>query len=614
MNAELLRRRPSAARTGTWLAMAALIAVAILLPAVASPSILLTGGDALILALFAMSLNLLVGTTGLVSFGHAAYFGVGAFAVALLVAEAEWPPMLALLAAPVLAAGVAALAGLIVLRGRELYFSLLTLGVAQLLWALARAWTSVTGGENGVNGFFAPRWLGFGDDRLYWFVLACVVICVALLYVVTRSAFGSTLRLIRENRVRAEFIGLEPKRYEFSAFVIAGAFAGVAGALAAIWQGHADAVTMDWRSSANPLIAALIGGVDSFAGPFVGAIFYTFLQEFVVGRTELWDLIIGAVVLTVALTMPRGIVGSARRGLCGLLPPVRPAEQGRADPVEEPAAEPDRSRAAPAPASPPLPDGEPVLRVRDVTKRFGGLTALTDVSLEVRPGTIHAIIGPNGAGKTTLFNVITAAAPPDEGTITLEGHDVTRVRPAGIVRRGVVRSFQKNTLFWELTAFENLLSAAAVAREETTRLVQGPSAEAHRTAWEILDFLGLRDKAASAAITLSHGDQRGLEIGLALACGPQVLLLDEPTAGLSPSDTVEAVALIQRVARQRGLTVVFIEHDMDVVFGIADRITVLHRGQVLADGEPDDIARDAEVQEAYLGTDDTRVETVEGVR
>jgi ABC-type branched-subunit amino acid transport system ATPase component/ABC-type branched-subunit amino acid transport system permease subunit len=569
-----------------------------------------------------MSLNLLVGTTGLVSFGHAAYFGVGAFAVALLVAEADWPPMLALMAAPVLAAAVAALAGLIVLRGRELYFSLLTLGVAQLLWALARAWTSVTGGENGVNGFFAPRWLGFGDDRLYWFVLACVAICVALLWVVTRSAFGGTLRLIRENRLRAEFIGLEPKRYEFSAFVIAGAFAGVAGALAAIWQGHADAVTMDWRSSANPLIAALIGGVDSFAGPFVGAIFYTFLQEFVVGRTELWDLIIGAVVLTVALTMPRGIVGSARpglRALFGMLLPARPAEHGGGGSAPEPAggpsgADPERARAGTAATPAPARDGEPVLRVRDVTKRFGGLTALKDVSLEVHPGRIHAIIGPNGAGKTTLFNVITAAAPSDEGTITLEGRDVTRVRPAGIVRRGVVRSFQKNTLFWELTTFENLLRAAAVARQETARLVRGPSSEAHRTAWEVLDFLGLRDKAAYPAVTLSHGDQRGLEIGLALACAPRVLLLDEPTAGLSPSDTVDAVRVIQRVARDRGLTVVFIEHDMDVVFGIADRITVLHRGQVLADGLPEEIARDAEVQEAYLGTHDTRVETAEGVR
>ena len=606
LTARFLRVPAARSRTtsvGVWAVGLAGIVILGLLPFLFGSDTVLTAGDALVLGLFAMSLNLLAGTTGLVSFGHGAYFGVGALGLALLVDRQGWPPMIALFVTPLIGGVAAFLSGFVVLRGREIYFGLLTLGVGQLFWAIAHGWVSLTGGDNGLTGFYNPDFIQTTND-FYWFTYVGVLVCVVLLWIITRSPFGDALRAIRENRRRAEFAGLWVKRYEMTALVVAGAFAGFAGGLFAILQNHASQEQMSWQSSADALIVSLIGGVGSFLGPVAGAMFYTFLGDYVEGHRS---LIIGIVVLVVALVMPGGIAGTLRwlvslvgvpvdrlRGIVATAPAVE-AEHGETVHLPEAAA------GAPALARPVAGEGAPVLVAAGLRKQFGGLVAVDDASFTVRTGTIHAIIGPNGAGKTTLFNLLTGLLAPDAGTITFDGSEVQGLAPWRLVRRGMGRSFQQANLFWALTSFDNVLLPDAAARDKTRRM-WGTHAKSLRARARVrLGSVGLRDYSGTLASALSHGDQRSLELAAALAVDARLILLDEPTAGLSPAETKVAVGLIERIAREEGLTVLFIEHDMSVVFGVADWITVLHAGAVLADGPPAEIRNNPEVQRAYLG-------------
>jgi branched-chain amino acid transport system ATP-binding protein len=242
-----------------------------------------------------------------------------------------------------------------------------------------------------------------------------------------------------------------------------------------------------------------------------------------------------------------------------------------------------------------------VLEVRDLTKSFDGFTAVSRVSLDVPRHGISAIIGPNGAGKTTLFNLITGHLRADEGRVVLAGRDVTGIAPHDLCRLGVGRSFQRTNIFAKLTVYENV-QAAFVSHRGRGWNVLAPVRHLYRDeTLALLESLGLAGRAGEVAGFLSHGAQKQLELGLALALEPEVLLLDEPTAGMSATETRETIRLVERIARERGLTLLFTEHDMEVVFSIAQRITVLHQGRVIADGTPADVRADAEVRRVYLG-------------
>ena len=242
-----------------------------------------------------------------------------------------------------------------------------------------------------------------------------------------------------------------------------------------------------------------------------------------------------------------------------------------------------------------------MLELRDLRKSFDGFLATAGVSLGVAQGSISAIIGPNGAGKTTLFNLITGHLTPDSGRVVFKGRDVTGIAPHDLCRLGMGRSFQRTNIFPRLTVYQNVQAAFLSHRGRGWNLF-APVEELYRAETEaLLAAVGLADRAGEISGFLSHGAQKQLELGIALALEPEILLLDEPTAGMSASETREAIALIARLARERQLTLLFTEHDMEVVFSIAQRITVLHQGRVIAEGAPDDVRRDAEVRRVYLG-------------
>jgi branched-chain amino acid transport system ATP-binding protein len=242
-----------------------------------------------------------------------------------------------------------------------------------------------------------------------------------------------------------------------------------------------------------------------------------------------------------------------------------------------------------------------LLDVRDLRKSFDGFQALSGVSFNVPRGSISAIIGPNGAGKTTLFNLITGHLRPDAGSVSFKGREVTGIAPHDLCRLGMGRSFQRTNVFPRLTVFQNVQAAFLCHRGRGWNLL-APVGRFYRDETEaLLVSVGLLDKAGEVAGFLSHGNQKQLELGITLALEPEILLLDEPTAGMSAQETRESIRLIERIARERGLTLLFTEHDMEVVFAIAHRITVLHQGEVIADGAPEEVRRHPEVRRVYLG-------------
>jgi branched-chain amino acid transport system ATP-binding protein len=242
-----------------------------------------------------------------------------------------------------------------------------------------------------------------------------------------------------------------------------------------------------------------------------------------------------------------------------------------------------------------------ILETRNLTKSFGGLTAVHEVSLSVNEGELVSIIGPNGAGKTTFFNLLTGHIPPDSGQVFFQGKDITHQPPHAICRMGIGRSFQRLNIFPRLTAFTNVQVAVFSAQEKSHNLFSMAKNLARNDTEEILESVGLLDKQDIKAGLLAHGDQKRLEIGIALAVRPVLLLLDEPTQGMSPRETLETTDLIQKLVKQRGLTLIFVEHDMNVVFGISDNIRVLHQGKILFSGKPQEVRNNEEVQRIYLG-------------
>jgi ABC-type branched-subunit amino acid transport system ATPase component/ABC-type branched-subunit amino acid transport system permease subunit len=599
-----------------WAAAGVAALALVAAPLYLSPGDEYIAGLAVIAILLALSYNLLLGSTGMVSFGHAAFYGVGAFTVALLTTRLHGDALLGLALAPLIGAAFGLVAGAFALRAVHLYFSLLTLAVSQLLYVAAFEADTITGGDNGIHGIPIPDFLN-DPTRVYYFVLGIVAIGAAVLFVITRSPFGAALTAIRENRQRAAFIGLRVRAYELAAFTIASSLAAVAGALYAVYDQQAFPGLMFWTESGIPVLMVLIGGSGIFLGPALGAVFYTFLAAKVQSSTIYWDLIIGSVLLFVVLVLPGGLASLPERARA-LVARVRTP---RARELE---VEPIMAMSPHADAPPQAGEGDfrkrereidkreggklagsngHLLVVRGLSKHFMGLRAVDGVDLDVKTGRVHAVIGPNGAGKSTLFNLVSGRMRPDSGKVVFDGADVTGAPPNQLAHVGMGRGFQTTAVFPRLTVEENLRLALMGIHGDTRR----PFGNARKLYRDEVDqtitSVGLEGRAATPARELSHGHQRALELGISLALGARLLLLDEPTAGMSPYETRRTLELLQQVIEDRDVTLLITEHDMEVVFGIADTVTVMAEGHVLTEGSPDHVRNHPDVIRVYLGTE-----------
>ena len=564
---------------------------------------MILGTEAIVLGLWAVSFNLMLGYTGMVSFAHAAYYGVGAYSVAILNTKFHMPVLLALLLAPFITGIFGLVTGVFALRAVRLYFSLLTLAISQLLFVVALEWYDFTGGDNGVHNLKIPDNL-LNAQNLYFIVLAVAVVCLALMYLLTRSPFGAALLTIRENRQRASSVGLNVKAYELAVFTIASAFAGVAGGLYAIYDQQAYPQLLYWTSNAQPVVIALLGGIGSFLGPIVGAVIFTYLST-TIGKSApfQFDIVLGAIVLAVVLIAPGGFI-SIPSLFARLRSRFRRGEVEQAP--EESAGEAMASlkvgSAIAATTQVAVVRSEvALLKIEGLSKSFGGLKAVRDVNLKVRQGDLHAIIGPNGAGKSTLFNLITGLLKPTSGSITFAGHDITGKADYSIAKAGIGRAFQITNIFPKLSVRQNVQYSMLAFRGITRRPFGFAERIFREEADQLLESVGLGPFVDLPAGQLSHGDQRALELAISIALGSKLLLLDEPTAGMSPYETEKAMELVRRLATERGLTLLFCEHDMSVVFNTAHTVTVMNQGSVLVEGTPAEVRSNPDVQRVYLG-------------
>jgi branched-chain amino acid transport system ATP-binding protein len=548
-------------------------------------------------AIAGLGLNLLVGFTGLTSFGHSVWFGIGAYAAANL--QKHWlqgqialPILLALAFVAVLSTAV----GLLILRRRGVYFALLTLALAALTYTVAFRWTALTGGEDGLGGLQRGGLAVLRLDDHYAFYALVALLAFGVLYAmlrVLRSPFGHVLVAIRENQQRATFQGYPVDRYRLGAFVLSAVITALGGALLAFLNYLVSAEAVSVGLSGELLAMVVIGGMHHILGPALGVLFYVFFRELFSIWTGNWLLWFGLVFVAFVLYSPEGLVGIWRRL----------ARRWRPEP--ELAAAMDARRVyegLPLPAFLRAPaHGGCMLEVGAISKSFGGIHAVIAASLRVDAGEIHALIGPNGAGKTTLFNLISGLFPPDGGTVRLRGAPLHGLAPHEICAQGVARSFQITNLFKGLPVYENLrlsVQAKHPGRFNAWRDIDSYP-ELHAETRELVKFLGLEGVESAPGGDLSYGGQRLLDLGIALGAKPQVLLLDEPLAGLAAAERERVSGLVRSVAAS--IPVLIVEHDIDRVLGFSRRVTVMNQGEVLMAGTPDEVRSDRRVQEVYTG-------------
>ncbi|WP_291052411.1 branched-chain amino acid ABC transporter ATP-binding protein/permease [Herbiconiux sp.] len=575
---------------------------------------------ALIYIALASGLNILVGLTGLLDLGFIAFFIVGAYTTAILTVrlfvdqlgfdpDSLWWLFPVSLVAALLLAGIAgAIIGYPTLRARGDYLAIMTLAFGEIVRIVSINWIDLTGGSVGIRNI--PPF-GVGSVELvspaanYYVVLAMVVVILVALAGVVASPVGRAWVAIREDELVASSMGIRTRRYKLLAYVCGASIAGVTGVFFAHMQQFINPDSFTLEDNFIVLSLVILGGAGTYWGPVVGATLWIFFQAIardwtiVQEHPEFRTGFLALIVIVLMILRPGGIVSRRLKLTRGSTPAETKPEGVIMPPVEN----------VITPAADSVAPGTPVLVVDGVGRTFGGLTALGSVSFEVRRGEILGLMGPNGAGKSTLLNVLSGVTKPSRGTITFRGERIDGLESDRVSVRGIARTFQTVRLFWDMTVLENMLVGAHERLRGwvpafALRLPRHRHDEsaALAEAGILLEFAGVGERRNDRASSLSYDAQRRVEIARALMTRPSILLLDEPAAGMNESETRELASLITAI-RDAGTDIVLIEHDMDLLMSVSDRIVVLDHGEVIASGTPDEVRREPAVLEAYLGSD-----------
>ncbi len=616
-----------------------------------------SAANATAFAILALGLNIVVGFAGLLDLGYAAFFAIGAYTYGVFSSyqvhpewSSFWEPFQWLgfvarlhnaaggvdhvhfqvsfwLMLPVSAA-VAAFFGVLfgapTLRLKGDYLAIVTLGFGEIVPIVARNTPYLTNGAQGLNGALPPTLFGYhfgvASTPFYYLGLTLIIFLIFVSYRLKDSRIGRAWLAIREDEIAAETMGVNRTKLKLLAFGIGAAFAGMTGTFYVAKLQTATPEMFTFPVSVMLLVMIVLGGMGSVAGVVVGAVILQLLQSWFLQDMTQWvhafgritglgffeeidlvqsvELIFGVVLVIMMLYRRQGIIPE-RRAVTALslaeqtALPSRGGIGGELKPLHRK----------------PIDPKKPLLEIRGLAKAFGGIQAVKSLDLTVMPGSIVAIIGPNGSGKTTFFNLVTGLIRPDAGRVLLAGDDITGLGPHVIVKRGIARTFQNLRLFANMTLMENVLvgthtrtSTGAVGAVIRPPRVRREEAAARERVLDILTIFGnrLMPRVLHLARTLSYANRRRLEIARALVTEPVLLLLDEPTAGMNPTETLELTDQI-RSLRERGVTILLIEHKLNVVNEIAEKVIVLDHGDKIAEGTPEEVHRNEEVLRAYLG-------------
>ncbi len=608
-------------------------------------------------AILALGLNIVVGFAGLLDLGYAAFFAIGAYTYGIFSSyqvqpewSSFWEPFqwlglvqhltpnglpgtvhfavsfwLMLPVSAVVAASFGVLFGAPTLRLKGDYLAIVTLGFGEIVPIVARNTPYLTNGAQGLNGALPPYLPGYGSfgvasTPFYYVGLALIIFLIFVSVRLKDSRIGRAWLAIREDEIAAEAMGVNRTKLKLLAFAVGAGFAGMTGTFYVAKLQTATPEMFTFPVSVMLLVMIVLGGMGSVAGVVVGTLLLQLLQSWFLQDMTEWihalgrvtgagflervdlvqsiELIFGVILVIMMLYRRQGLIPE-RRAVTALshaqqtAVPTRSGISSELKPLHRKEIDPTK----------------PLLEIKGLAKAFGGIQAVKSLDLTMMPGSIVAVIGPNGSGKTTFFNLVTGLTEPDSGTVLLAGEDVTGLKPHLIVERGIARTFQNLRLFANMTLMENVLvgthtrtTTGAIGAVLRLPGVRREEAAARGRALEILGIFGnrLMPRLLHLARTLSYANRRRLEIARALVTEPVLLLLDEPTAGMNPTETLELTDQI-RGLRQRGVSVLMIEHKLNVVNEIADKVIVLDHGEKIAEGLPAEIHRNEEVLRAYLG-------------
>ncbi len=595
-------------------------------------------------AIVTMAVGLVLGQAGQLSFGHSAFYGIGAYVCGLLILKFGVNTFLAWLAGAAAAGFVALVIGRPVLKLKYFYLALATIGLGQIFLAVVFEWKWV-GASNGFGPVKPLNLFGFQfNDHLRKYYLVWVVAILILLFLsrLLKYRVGRALRGLAVSEIASSTLGVRNANWKLRAFVFNAVFCGIAGGLFAFVYGAVSPQNFSFSASVLPIVMMLVGGDRTIWGSVVGAIIMTWVVNGFSGSMLQYNgTVYSVIMILLLLFLPVGILGlrpkmarrlwlkvrgetlqelpaAAQAGASSAFDGLGETGAGtavssgpQAVGIAEAAAVGGRLREdlARQRAESSLAAGSPLLVVENVSVHFGGLKAVSEVSLQVKEGSITALIGPNGAGKTTLFNAISRLQPLTSGRIWFNGQEITRLDAATTARLGVARTFQNLRIFVNMSVLENVL--VGCHRHERSGFWAGgiglPSQRkeekrSRERAMDALELVGLRDKASLPASSLPYGQQRLVEIARALASEPKLLLLDEPAAGMNASEREHLVSRVSAI-RDAGVTVLLVEHDVDLVMDISDEVNCLDYGRLIACGLPEQVQKDEKVIAAYLGVE-----------